>query len=122
MIGVIEVVVGYTGGLGPYPTYRSIKDHTEGIRVTYDPNIVTYEEILESYFQQLGEAIYSPSYSCQYRSAILVHNDNQMKIANQFLINKKKRGQVYVDIEPAGDFYRAEEYHQKYYFKSQNTF
>ena len=121
MIGVVDVTVGYTGGLGAYPTYRKIKDHTEGVRVVYDPNIVTYEEILESYFDQLGDGIYYPSYGVQYRSVILVHSEEQREIATRFILLKSTNGRkVYVDIENANDFYKAEEYHQKYYIKSKS--
>lgn len=123
MLGVTEVIVGYTGGKTAFPTYRSIKDHTEGVRITFDPNVTSYTEILEVFFEQLGSSIYSPSYGCQYRSAILVHNEEQRAIASQLLALRKRPGQnIYVDIEPAGDFYRAEEYHQKYYAKSENRY
>jgi peptide methionine sulfoxide reductase MsrA len=87
--------------------------------VFYDPNLISYEEILDLYFDQLGGSIYQPSYGCQYRSAILVHNSEQREIAMRYLSYKKKDGRkVYVDIEEAGDFYRAEEYHQKYFMKN----
>lgn len=76
---------------------------------------------MESFFEQLGDGIYYPSYSCQYRSAILVHNEEQREIANRFISLKKIGGRkVHVDVENAGDFYKAEEYHQKYYLKSKS--
>lgn len=115
------MVVGYAGGFEPYPTYRSIKDYTEAIRVTYNPNLISYEKILEEYSRQNGDPTYK-GFGTQYRSAILYHNMNQ-KMAAEQLIKKlqsqySKTKTIYIDVEPATDFYRGEEYHQKYYRKN----
>ncbi len=108
--------MGYTGGKAAYPTYSRLQDQTEAIRVEYDPSIISYEDILEHYSIQLGSPLYE-SYSRQYRNAILYHNAEQRDAAISLvkkLGNKYKGKQIYIDIEPAVDFYRAEEYHQKY--------
>ena len=114
--GVKDVVVGYTGGKEANPTYKSIKDHSEAVRISFDPNIITYEELILSFFDQLGGSQFSPPYSCQYRSAIFVHNVEQRDIALDVIrdIQNSTKRSVLTPIEEAGDFYRAEEYHQKY--------
>lgn len=121
MHGVMNVIVGYSGGIGRNPTYQSIKDHTEAVRIEYDPNLITYANILEEMMSMHSPK--NPAYSRQYRSVILVHNDNQRKIAEETvkLLSKSLGGvQIYTDIENAvsgsalAAFYRAEEYHQKY--------
>lgn len=115
MVGVVDVVVGYTGGKEEWPSYRSMKDHTEAVRVTFDSRVVTYAEIVKEYFNQ-NSSIHYPSYSRQYRSAIMVHNEEQRQIAEELIQNKKlqENREVFVDIENATTFYRAEEYHQKW--------
>ena len=123
-LGVLDVVVGYAGGKKSYPTYNSIKDYTEAVRVNYQPGVVSYREILESFIKQLGGGPVSPSFSRQYRSAILYHNAEQKLIAEEVLTEvKKKRGRgVFIDVEPATDFYRGEEYHQKFYKKQRGRY
>ena len=121
--GVYEVTVGYAGGSGAYPTYRNIKDHTEAVRIIYDPNIITFDDLLDKFLEELGGPPITPSYSRQYRSAILVHTSTQREIAHQKVEAwSKKYGnrRLYVDIQDATDFYRAEEYHQKYMQKQRS--
>lgn len=118
--GVISTVVGYAGGETDYPTYKSIQDHTEAIRLEFDPSVISYEEILTHFFNQQGGPPGYPSYSRQYRSAILYHSEEQKGIAERMIADYKRSGgskKVFTDVEPATDFYRAEEYHQKFYFK-----
>ena len=119
MKGVKEVIVGYTSGETEWPTYRQIQDHTEGLRVTFNPKEVTYEELLVSFFSQHSAT--SPPYSRQYRSTILYHTEEQKAVAEKVLSEVSvwaKGRRVYTTIEPATDFYRAEEYHQKYIEKA----
>jgi peptide-methionine (S)-S-oxide reductase len=110
--------VGYSGGMKPYPTYRNIKDHTEAVRVVFDPRIVSYADILE-HFAGEGGLAKTASYSLQYRCAILVHSHEQHRQATDFVntMQKIRKCQYFTDVEPAGDFYKAEEYHQKYIAK-----
>eukprot|EP01031_Cornospumella_fuschlensis_P037601 gene37601-45676_t len=119
---VKEVTVGYAGGKQPNPTYKKIKDHTEAVRIVYDPNKLSYDEILDYFVQELGSPPFSPSFSRQYRPAILFHSLEQQQIAMEMLDNwekKYKNKKIFLDIEPATDFYMAEEYHQKYFRKQQ---
>lgn len=83
--------------------------------------MITYDDILDHFVNEAGPST-SPAYSRQYRTAILVHNPTQRILAEKKLesLSKKYGGRrVYIDIEDVTDFYRAEEYHQKYYEKSQ---
>ena len=99
----------------PYPTYRDIKDHTEAVRIVYNPEVISYEEILEHFAAQGGLA-QQRAYSLQYRTAILVHTQEQYQLATDFVrtMQRIRKCQYYIDIEYGGDFYKAEEYHQKY--------
>lgn len=93
--------------------------------MVYDPKLLTYKDILIHYFDQLGGPPRYKSYSRQYRSAILTHNNKQKEIATKFLQELQKKlqlTQVYTDVEPATDFYRAEEYHQKYIEKQSSRY
>jgi peptide-methionine (S)-S-oxide reductase len=116
---VVNVTVGYAGGSQTWPTYRNIKDHTEAVRVVYNPGVISYEEILDNFIEEIGSPI-SPPFRRQYRRAILVHNEEQYQIALQKIgkWTMKYQQKVSIDIETATDFYRAEEYHQKYLQKN----
>lgn len=106
-------------GKSEWPTYRRIQDYTEAVRVEFDPSAITYEGVLAVFFGELGGP---PSRSSrQYRSAILYHSAEQM-VAAQAAVAEYGRAhrlsKVNIDVEPATDFYRGEEYHQKYYVKN----
>ncbi len=118
----MSVVVGYAGGKQDSPTYQNIKDYTESVRVYYDPSKISYKELLILFFDRHDGAHLSPSYSCQYRSAIFVHNTIQMQSAKDVLgeIALETGQKVFTDIEIATNFYEAEEYHQKYYIKNKD--
>lgn len=119
MEGVLEVTVGYAGGEAEWPTYRSIQDHTEAIRVVYDPTVVTYKDVLLSFFNQ--HSPFAPPYSRQYRSAILYHTEEQKEVAQNLIDEIHTRSgtrKIQTALERATDFYKAEEYHQKYMEKS----
>jgi methionine-S-sulfoxide reductase len=115
---VLEVTVGYAGGKAEFPTYKSIKDHTEACRVVFDPTKTTYRDILISMFGQ--HSPFGAPYSRQYRSAILVHNDEQKEIAESLIaqLQAGTSSKISTVVEPATDFYAAEEYHQHYIKKS----
>ena len=78
-------MVGYAGGAKPNPTYHSIKDYTEAIRVEYNPNTIKYADVLQKFLEQLGGGPTSKGWSRQYRSAVLVHNPFQRETAENFL-------------------------------------
>ena len=111
MNGVARCVVGYSGGKTKDPTYRSIQDHTEAILVEFDPSVVSYEELVLSWTQ-----MHNPAYDAkgQYRSAVWYVNEAQKEVAEEVVKEWKlsARMPLFTSVEPALDFYRAEEYHQ----------
>ena len=108
--------MGYAGGQEEWPTYKKIKDHTEAVRIVFDATIISYDDILQHFVKE-GGVSFSPSWGKQYRSALLVHNAEQRRSAEAMLSRLEERHNgrsVYVDVEYSTDFYRAEEYHQKF--------
>jgi peptide-methionine (S)-S-oxide reductase len=127
--GVEQVVSGYAGGDVPNPSYRQVTTgatgHAEVVQLTYDPQVVSYKEILEVFF-----AIHDPTtlnrqgadVGTQYRSIILYHDEEQKEIAEQ-VIKEIEQAEIWDDpivtqVEPLTAFYEAEEYHQDYYKKN----
>ena len=123
--GVIETQVGYTGGHLKNATYKQVcsgaTGHAEALEVAFDPNLISYEQLLEFFFH-----IHDPtSLNCQgpdvgeqYRSAIFTHTPEQLQAALKAKAALEKSGKkIATQILPAGPFYRAEEYHQRYHEK-----
>lgn len=123
--GVASVIPGYTGGTKPNPTYQDVcagdTGHTESIRVTFDPKLISYETLLEVFFH-----VHNPTTlnrqdndeGTQYRSAIFYHNEEQRIIAED--VKKKINGAV-TEIALFTAFYPAENYHQDYYAKNSSA-
>jgi peptide methionine sulfoxide reductase msrA/msrB len=121
--GVIKVTSGYTGGKTDHPTYREVSTgntgHAEAIKVEYDPSKITYEKLAKLFFEihdptQLNRQ--GPDIGSQYRSAIFYGNEEEKKTAIKLIAKLKSYGyKVVTQVEPAGKFYPAEEYHQDYY-------
>jgi peptide-methionine (S)-S-oxide reductase len=125
--GVLEVVSGYTGGHAADPTYRQVCGHTTGhaeaIEVTFDPARVTYDELLNRFWEihdptQLNRQ--GPDVGDQYRSAIFTHDGEQERaaIASRDREQAKLRRPIVTQILPAPRFWPAEEYHQRYFEKN----
>jgi len=123
--GVEKTTVGYMGGTLKNPTYEDVctdkTGHAEVIRIEYDPKKVSYEELLEVFWRvhtptQLNRQ--GPDYGTQYRSVIFYHNEQQKKIAetskNKLMKSQRYSKPIVTEITKVGEFYRAEEYHQKY--------
>jgi peptide-methionine (S)-S-oxide reductase len=110
--------VGYAGGTKDSPTYRSIGDHTETLRVFYDPSVVSYAELLEIFWDSHNPA--ARPYSRQYMSIILYNSEEQRKEAVKSMKQREKLlgTKIITLIEKAGVFTPAEDYHQKYYLKN----
>ena len=122
--GVLDTRVGYTGGQIKNPTYENHKGHAEAIEITYDSEKTSYKKLLDFFFQ-----IHNPTTLNQqgndvgtsYRSAIFYDNEEEKGEAINFIdiVNKSKRWEnpVITTLEPLGDFYLAEDYHQNYLLK-----
>lgn len=115
--GVKKVTVGYTGGKKENPTYHNLGNHSETVKIEFNPKKISYEDLLGHFFSQ-----HNPSFeeTRQYRSAIFYHDDEQKKLAQKAIqeYEKNKKVKVITALEKAGKFYPAEEYHQKYYEKN----
>jgi len=113
--GVVSCLVGYSGGMKSGPTYANIKDSTECLLIEYNPEVMSYRDILSEMMKQ--HSPYRPAFKRQYRSVIFYKNDEERKVANDFIDHMSKGRKVHTDIEPITAFYRAEEYHQDYIAK-----
>jgi len=127
--GVIDTVVGYTGGDVENPTYRMVcsnkTGHAEAVRVTYDPEKITYKALVKAFFDLHDPTTpnrQGPDVGSQYRSAIFYHDEEQRKIAEETKTELDQSGKyrypIVTQIVPADEFYKAEEYHQDYYAKN----
>jgi peptide-methionine (S)-S-oxide reductase len=126
--GVISTTVGYTGGTMDNPTYRDVcghqTGHAEAVEVTFDPSIVSYEKLLEVFWNMHDPTTLNrqgPDVGDQYRSAIFYHTPEQREKAerskSELQASGRFRNPIVTEIVPAGRFWRAEEYHQKYLVK-----
>lgn len=126
--GVVSTTVGYTGGQTKNPTYEEVctdlTGHAEAVEVTFDPQIVSYGELLNVFWDShdpTTEDRQGPDVGSQYRSAIFVHDDEQEKLARESKERLERSGvfrrPVVTEITRASAFYPAEEYHQKYLMK-----
>ncbi len=126
--GVIDARVGYLGGTLDNPTYEDVctdrTGHAEVVQVTYDPQKVSYEKLLDAFWTmhdptQLNRQ--GPDYGTQYRSAIFFHTPEQEAIAKRSKEEAQRSGRfkrpIVTEITPASKFYEAEDYHQRYFEK-----
>ena len=124
--GVQEVISGYTGGSTLNPTYESIctgtTGHAEVCRITFDPEIIPYERLLEVLFTTHDPTTLNQQGAdkgTQYRSAIFYTDDNQKTIANTFISNLEDDNvfdkSIVTEVTKLTTFYEAENYHQDYY-------
>ncbi|MBT7236979.1 MAG: peptide-methionine (S)-S-oxide reductase MsrA [Gammaproteobacteria bacterium] len=130
--GVVETEVGYIGGKSKNPTYEEICQgdtfHAEAVRVFYDKEIITYDQLLDLFFEIHDPTTLNsqgPDFGTQYRSAIFCQNDfetlssqNKIKELNRDRFNNK----IVTTFELSNDFWIAEEYHQKYLKKKKFNF
>ena len=124
--GVVDTAVGFAGGTVPEPSYERVcrgdTGHAEVVHIKFDPKIISYDQLLDVFWK-----IHDPTtlnrqgldIGAQYRSVIFYYNDKQKKAALQ---SKQKsagnfKNPIVTQIEPASDFFKAEEYHQKYFEK-----
>jgi peptide-methionine (S)-S-oxide reductase len=124
--GIINVESGYAGGTTASPTYEQVctgtTGHAEVVQVTFDPNIISFKDVLDVFFTAHDPTTLNrqgADVGTQYRSVIFYHNEIQKKIAEQ-TIQKLDAAKVWDDpiltaVEPLKKFYKAEDYHRKYF-------
>lgn len=123
--GVVETQVGYAGGTVENPNYEMVctgrTGHAESVQVVFDPAQVTYEQLLEVFWDCHDPTTLNrqgPDVGTQYRSVIFYHTPEQEKAATASKERLDRSGRlgrpIVTQIVPAGPFYRAEEYHQQY--------
>lgn len=127
--GVIDAASGYMGGKKSHPDYKEVcsgtTGHAETVRVMYDPKKVAYRQLLEWFFKfhdptQVNRQ--GPDIGSQYRSAIFATDEEQLKQAKAYVeelqkTERYKDRKIVTQIEPAQEFFMAEEYHQDYHAK-----
>lgn len=127
--GVVEVISGYVGGRTQNPTYTEVSaggtGHAEAIRVLYDPQKITYDELLDIFWQHVDPTDSGGQFvdrGSQYRPAIFYHDDDQKRLAEESKRKLETSGRfdksIATEIVPVSEFYEAEDYHQDYYKKN----
>jgi peptide-methionine (S)-S-oxide reductase len=125
--GVVDAEVGYSGGFTPNPTYEEVCSHTTGhaevCQVTFDPDRVTYDQLLEVFWAMHDPTQVDrqgPDIGDQYRSAILTHSPEQQQAAGASRAKAQARFDrpIATQVQPLTVFYPAEDYHQEYYEKT----
>lgn len=123
--GVKRATSGYIGGHKEDPTYREVCNHrtghAEAVEVTYDPEAVDFQTLAKVFFEihdPTQKNRQGPDRGEQYRSAVFYLNEDQKRVTEELIAKLKKNGYAVVtEVEPAGTFWPAEEYHQDYYFR-----
>ncbi len=131
LTGVKDVISGYSGGAKETATYRQVCNgdtgHAEAVKITYDPNKITYGELLRVFFTTHDPTTVNrqgPDHGSQYRSAIFYESDEQKKVAQAYIdqLNKAKafESPIVTTLEPLKAFYEAELYHQDFVKQNPN--
>jgi peptide-methionine (S)-S-oxide reductase len=126
--GVLETIVGYTGGHFENPTYHDVcsgnTGHAEAVQIIFDPLKISYEELLSVFWKchdPISKNRQGNDIGFQYRSAIFTHTPEQQTLAEaskrRLQASIESQGIIVTEIFPITTFYRAEEYHQQYYEK-----
>lgn len=124
--GVLKVESGYSGGARPNPTYDQVSSgatgHAEVTQITYDPSVITFEELLEVFWKTHDPTTLNrqgADAGTQYRSAIFYHNEAQKQLAETYKAKLDASGAwdnpIVTEISAFRAFYKAEDYHQNYY-------
>ncbi len=124
--GIRDVEVGYMGGTSAHPTYEEVcsgtTGHAESVRVVFDPDLVTYESLVRVFFRIHDPTTLNrqgPDVGSQYRSTIFYRTQEEKEIALRVQAEEgtRRTTPIVTTLEQAGPFYRAEEYHQRYFEK-----
>lgn len=125
--GVLETIVGYTGGTTPNPTYEAVctqqTGHAEATRITFDPDQISYEQLVRQFFRMHDPTQVNrqgADVGSSYRSAIFYQDDEQKDVAAKVIraVAKDYNKPIATQLSPVGEFYKAEEYHQKFVQKN----
>lgn len=116
---MVHSYVGYAGGSTENPTYNSIGDHAETVKVIYDPKIISYEELVDFYIENT-DANFRPM-SGQYRYIVFYENEKQEEYINNLQKQRIENEEQYFTVKQLTDFYMAEDYHQKYQLRLNKT-
>lgn len=126
--GVIAAESGYTGGKTANPTYQTVSaggtGHTEAVRLTYDPRVVSYPVLLDFFWRHIDPTVKDRQFcdvGNQYRSAIYYKSPaqkDQVEASKTALLKSGAVKEIYTEIAPESTFYPAEDYHQDYYKKN----
>jgi peptide-methionine (S)-S-oxide reductase len=125
--GVVSTTVGYTGGTVKHPTYEQVSDggtgHAESIQIVYDPAKIGYEKLLDVFWHNVDPLTRDAQFcdhGRQYRTAIFYHDDTQRRLAeaSKEALQKRFDRPIVTEIVAAGEFWPAEEYHQRYHEKN----
>ncbi len=135
MPGVYTTAAGYAGGFTPNPTYEEVcsgrTGHAEAVLVAFDPKKVSYESLLKTFFEEHDPTQgmrQGNDVGTQYRSAIYYTNEDQRRVAEMArdeynrALQAAGKNPITTEIEPAGPFYYAEDYHQQYLHKVPNGY
>lgn len=116
--GVLKTRVGYAGGTTKNPNYHNLGDHTETVEISFDPGVISFEELVRHFWKQHNPTVKEVT---QYKSVIFYHNKEQKKAAEKSReeMQKNLSREIVTEIRKAGTFYEAEEYHQKYLQKGE---
>ena len=124
--GVKEVLSGYSGGKTSHPTYEQVcsnsTDHAEVVLIEFDESLISYKELLDSFWKKHDPTTLNrqgPDVGSQYRSAIFYFDEEQKSLAQESLNNLQQSldRKIVTEISKADTFWKAEEYHQKYFEK-----
>lgn len=124
--GVKSVISGYTGGTQKNPTYKQVSagmtDHAEAVQIYYDPEVITYQQLLEVFFGTMDPTQLNrqgPDVGEQYRSAVFYHDQEQQRLAESYMDKLGASGKydepIVTQLVPFEKFWVAEDYHQDYY-------
>jgi len=127
--GVISTTVGYMGGEVPNPSYEQVSTgetgHVETVKVEYDPGEISFEELAKVFFEthdptQVGGQ--GPDIGSQYLSKIFYSDEEEKQVAEKLIKMLEEKGmKIVTKVEPATEFFQAEDYHQDYYDKNGQT-
>jgi peptide-methionine (S)-S-oxide reductase len=132
LAGVLDAEVGYMGGASPNPSYQDVctgkTGHAETVRLEFDPDVISFGALLDAFFDMHNPTTLNrqgPDRGTQYRSAVFYYDEAQRRAAlkkiDELGPSGRWRDPIVTQVEPAGEFWRAEEYHQRYLEKNQGA-